>query len=148
MIVVGQSLMLLMSGKKKVLRGLKKKLIQKNAKGFIARVRRRYPGTASLRDTSSERSITSRVFVFTFKLSEPELPLDVMDLSELVSCREAVPGLRRRIFAMDPLEFYFINFFFDPSRPFLSRDWQARRGWFFCLFLDVWELLDGWEVKE
>ncbi len=135
MIVVGQSLMLLMSGKKKVLRGLKKKLIQKNAKGFIARVRRRYPGTASLRDTSSERSITSRVFVFTFKLSEPELPLDVMDLSELVSCREAVPGLRRRIFAMDPWSFTLLTSSSIPAGLFSPAIGKRGEGGFSVFFL-------------
>ena len=45
---------------KKVLRRLKKKAITKTAKGSIAKVRRRYPGTASLRDTSSEGSVSSR----------------------------------------------------------------------------------------
>ena len=45
---------------KKILRRLKKKAITKTAKGSIAKVRRRYPGTASLRDTSSEGSVSSR----------------------------------------------------------------------------------------
>ena len=44
---------------KKVLRDVKKKKIIKTAKGSIAKVRRRYPGTASLRDTSSEGSVSS-----------------------------------------------------------------------------------------
>ena len=44
----------------KVLRQVKKKKILKTAKGSIAKVRRRYPGTASLRDTSSEGSVSSR----------------------------------------------------------------------------------------
>ncbi len=43
---------------KKVLRDVKKKII-KTAKGSIAKVRRRYPGTAYLRDTSSEGSVSS-----------------------------------------------------------------------------------------
>ena len=44
---------------KKALRKVKKRLVCKTAKGSIAKVRRRYPGTASLRDTSSEGSVSS-----------------------------------------------------------------------------------------
>ena len=45
--------------KKRALRGVMKRLIRKTEKGSIAKVRRRYPGTASLRDTSSEGSVSS-----------------------------------------------------------------------------------------
>ena len=44
---------------KKVLRRVKKTKILKTAKGSIAKVRRNFPGTASLRDTSSEGSVSS-----------------------------------------------------------------------------------------
>ena len=44
---------------KKVLRRLKKTKIRKTEKGSVAKVRRRYPGTASLRDTSSEGSVSA-----------------------------------------------------------------------------------------
>ncbi len=49
-----------LANERKVLRRLKKKAITKTVQGSIAKVRRRYPGTASLRDTSSEGSVSSR----------------------------------------------------------------------------------------
>ena len=48
-----------LANERKVLRRLKKKAITKTAKGSIAKVRRRYPGTSSLCDTSSEGSVSS-----------------------------------------------------------------------------------------
>jgi len=48
-----------LASERKALRRLKKKAITKTVQGSITKVRRRYPGTASLRDTSSEGSISS-----------------------------------------------------------------------------------------
>jgi len=53
------SLRLTITKEKEVLRGVTEKLIRKTTKGSVGKIHRHYPGTASLRDMSSEGSVSS-----------------------------------------------------------------------------------------
>ena len=68
-----------------------------------------------------------------------ELPIepqpDDTESSELVSCREAVPGLRRRIFAMDPWSFTLLTSSSIPAGLFSPAIGKRGEGGFSVFFL-------------